>query len=93
MGMKKSSIAGMLMTMGLGMMAMSDYDDGTGRGTNTLTAKDIEDIRKAKVESIRRKKIEKLIKQGCKKFVFGSNEIYARTQKNADRKARNNGWL
>jgi len=30
---------------------------------------------------------------GLKEFVYGGNSLYARDQKNADRKARNRNWL
>jgi hypothetical protein len=40
-----------------------------------------------------KKRIERLKQKGVSEYFYGQNVIYARDQKNADRKARNKGYL
>lgn len=42
---------------------------------------------------LEKKRIEKLKKQGVNEYFYGENVVYARDKKNADRKAKNKGWL
>lgn len=56
---------------------------------NELTEEEIELLKK-KFED---KQEQLKINQGLSKFWYGSNYVWARNQKNADRKAKNNGYL
>jgi hypothetical protein len=40
-----------------------------------------------------KKRLERLKEKGVNEYFYGKNVIYARDQKNADRKARNKGYL
>lgn len=40
-----------------------------------------------------KKRIERLKQKGVNEYFYGVNTVYARNQKNADRKARNKGYL
>lgn len=88
--MKKSHA---LMTM-MGMaMALSDQnglynDPETVR--KPLTKEEIEEHKRLKKEAIEKKRRENY---GLAEYFYGENVIYARNQKNADRKARNKGYL
>lgn len=90
MGMKKSNA---LMTM-MGMaMALSDQN-GLYKDTETvrkpLTKEQIEERKRLKQEAIENKRRENY---GLTEYFYGENVIYARNKKNADRKARNKGYL
>ena len=39
------------------------------------------------------RQVKKIIPKGLTEFFYGENKIYALNQKNADRKARNKGYL
>lgn len=49
--------------------------------------------KKRRIQDRENKKIEALKSKGVKEFFYGDVVIYARNQKNADRKARNKGIL
>jgi len=88
--MKKSHA---LMTM-MGMaMALSDQN-GIYNGTETvrkpLTKEQIKERKRLKQEAIEKKRRENY---GLHEYFYGENVIYARNKKNADRKARNKGYL
>ena len=52
------------------------------------------DEEKAELKAIAEKKrLERLKQKGVNAYFYGVNTVYARNQKNADRKARNNGYL
>jgi len=90
MGMKKSHA---LMTM-MGMaMALSDQN-GLYNDTETvrkpLTKEQIQERKRLKQEAIEKKRRENY---GLTEYFYGDNVIYARNKKNADRKARNKGYL
>ena len=54
---------------------------------------ELTDEEKAEIKAIiERKRIEKLKKQSVKEYFYGQKIIYAR-KKNADKKARNKGYL
>ncbi len=56
--------------------------------------RELTDEEKEKLKAIaENKRIERLKKQGVNEYFYGQNVIYARNQKNADRKARNKGYL
>ena len=88
MGMKKGALMAMM-----GAMAMSTMDGGNPFMTATekkeLTPDELEAYEKLKAE----KDIEKKIKQGQKPFEFGNVIIWARNEKNANRKAKNSGLI
>lgn len=55
---------------------------------------ELTDEEKEKLKAIaENKRIERLKQQGLNEYFYGQNVIYARDQKNADRKARNKGYL
>lgn len=52
------------------------------------------DKEKAELKAIAgKKRLERLKQKGVNEYFYGQNVIYARNKKNADRKARNNGYL
>jgi hypothetical protein len=56
--------------------------------------RELTDEEKVKLKSeIKKKKVARLEQRGVKKFFYGDNVIYARNKKNADRKAKNKGYL
>ncbi len=56
--------------------------------------RELTDEEKEKLKAIaENKRIERLKQQGVNEYFYGQNVIYARNQKNADRKARNKGYL
>jgi len=71
-----------------GAVAMiSDYE-------TTPEYKELTDKQKAEIKAIaEQKRLERLKKQGVKEYFYGDKVIYARNKKNADRKARNKGYL
>lgn len=85
-GMKnKSGLYAMLASMAvignIGYSERSEYQELT-------------DEEREKIKSITKKKrMEKLRKQGVNEYFYGKNVVYARNKKNADRKARNKGYL
>jgi len=77
----------------LAMMASmaSMYGSGYHEGTEY---QGLTDKKKEELKSFSEKKrIERLKKQGVNEYFYGQNVIYARNQKNADRKARNKGYI
>jgi len=56
--------------------------------------RELTDEEKERLKAIAEKKsIERLKQKGVNEYFYGQNVIYARDQKNADRKARNKGYL
>ena len=56
--------------------------------------RELTDEEKEKLKAIAENKlIERLKQQGVNEYFYGQNVIYARNQNNADRKARNKGYL
>ena len=56
--------------------------------------RELTDEEKEKLKAIaENKRIERLKQQGVNEYFYGQNVIYARNQKNADRKARNKGYI
>jgi hypothetical protein len=45
------------------------------------------------IDQKRRNQKKRLKDKGVKEFFYGRNSILARDQKNADRKAKNKGWI
>ena len=48
---------------------------------------------KDKVQHLREAEIDRKLKNGAKEFFYGENKVIARDKKNADRKARNLGYI
>lgn len=78
-----------LYAMMASMMAMGDTGYSERSEYRELTDKEKEEL-KVIAEN---KRIERLKQQGVNEYFYGQNVIYARNQKNADRKARNKGYL
>jgi hypothetical protein len=56
--------------------------------------RELTDEEKEQLKAIAEKKrIERIKQKGVSEYFYGQNVIYARNQKNADRKARNKGYL
>jgi len=95
MGMKKSN-AFMMMNLAMMMSEGIDYPDITkdeylGR---TPTKEELEERAKRIKEQKENDRVKKLLsKEGVSEYFYGQNIIYARKKKNADRKARNKGYL
>ena len=78
-----------LFTMMAAMAAMGDAGYSERSEYRELT-----DEEKAELKDIAEKKrLERLKHKGVNEYFYGQNVIYARNQKNADRKARNKGYL
>lgn len=81
--------AGMMMAMA-GMMAAMAYDSPTGKMYKEPIIGESEESKKRRMEVF---KSQQNIKRGLKRFYYGKNFVWARDQKNADRKARLQNWL
>jgi len=81
MGMKTQ--AGLMMMM---MMAMATNNNGFGDIYEPPTKEEMEKKRAIALKA-------RNLKQGVNEYFYGVNVIYARTQKNADRKARKQGLI
>ena len=78
-----------LFTMMAAMAAMGDIGYSEKSEYRELT-----DEEKERLKAIAEKKrIERIKQQGVNEYFYGHNVIYARNQKNADRKARNKGYI
>ena len=77
-----------LMVAGLGMM-------GSGGNIGTAKTTDAELIERTRREIMQAKdRAEtRAIQNGAKRFWYKENSLIARDQANADRKAKNRGWL
>ena len=87
-------MSGMKSKLGLfAMLAAMDAMWDTGYSKKSKYRK-LTDEEKEQLKAIAKKKrIEKLKQQGVNEYFYGQNVIYARNQKNADKKARNKGYL
>ena len=88
--MKKSHALTTIMGMA---MALSDqnilYND-TETVRKPLTKEEIKERQRLKQEAFEKKRRENY---GLTGYFYGENVVYARNKKNADRKARNKGYL
>lgn len=84
----KSKKLGLLTAM-MGMASMQD----TMYSNPTLSNKDIKELAEQRRRKQEAFESERRKKRGLKEYFYGENVIYARNQKNADRKARNKGYL
>ncbi len=71
------------------MAMMGDLSYNNEPEYKTLT--DEEKVKLKAIADAKRK--ERLKKQGVQEYFYGNKVIYARNKKNADRKARNKGYL
>ena len=84
------------MKSGLGMYAMfaamasmgnnGFYEDESYRELTAMEREELQAIAE-------RKRIELLKQRGVNEYFYGANVVYARNQKNADRKAKTKGYL
>ena len=77
----------MLGLMAFAMMEMGSQSRNRTREYEPMETDDERKLRLVQAEIKRHKA------NGLKEFVYGENSLYARDQKNADRKARNRHWL
>lgn len=87
-------MSGMKSKLGMfAMMAAMASMDEAGYSKRS-EYRELTDEEKAKLKAIAEKKrLERLKEKGVNEYFYGQNVIYARNQKNADRKARNKGYL
>lgn len=83
--MKKQNMLGMLAMMAA-MASMEANGCSEKSNYRELTDEELKAIAE-------KKRLERLKKQGVSEYFYGENVIYARNQKNADRKARKKGYL
>jgi hypothetical protein len=80
--------------LGLVAMMAAMADMGNTPYSERSEYRELTDEEKERLKAIAEKKrLERLKKQGVNKYFYGQNVIHARNQKNADRKARNKGYL
>jgi hypothetical protein len=90
MGIKKQS--GLMLDM-LGMMAaMGDTSEMGYNKPERINILTPEERAKLKLR-MEKQKINKLKEKGVIEFFYGENSVFARNQKNADRKAKNLGYI
>jgi hydroxylamine reductase (hybrid-cluster protein) len=86
-----SKMKGMLGAYAM-MMAMASMGDPGYSERSEY--RELTDEEKEQLKAIAEKKrIERLKQKGVSEYFYGVNSVYARDQKNADRKARNKGYL
>jgi hypothetical protein len=78
-----------LLALMSGMLAMGNPGYSERIEYRQLTDKEKEHL-KALAE---KKRVDRLKRKGVNEYFYGQNVIYARNQKNADRKAKNKGYL
>jgi len=81
-------MSGMKSKLGLFTMMAAMGDTGYSERSKY---RELTDEEKAELKAIAEKK--RLKQQGVNEYFYGQNVIYARNKKNADRKARNKGYL
>jgi hypothetical protein len=87
-------MSGMKSKLGLFAMMAAMASMGDNSYSERSEYRELTDEEKAELKAIAEKKrLERLKKQGVNEYFYGQNVIYARNQKNADRKARNKGYL
>jgi hypothetical protein len=80
----------------LGMLAMMAAMASMGETgySERSEYRQLTDGEKAELKAIAEKKrLERLKQKGVNEYFYGQNVIYARNQKNADKKARKKGYL
>jgi len=90
MGMKRSFAHIVPLMMAAAMMGEKMEPETAA----SLSPKEVDKLRKKRREFIDEKNEQRRIKEyGLQEFIYGERVIYARNQKNADRKARNEGLI
>lgn len=77
----------------LGVVAALAHDQDGVIPTNRQTEKSLEQNRESLLEANKLKVDKMRLASGQKKFFYGDNYVWSRDQENADRKARNSGFL
>jgi len=87
-------MSGMKSKLGMfAMMAAMAFMGNDGYSERSEYRK-LTDEEKSELKAIAEKKRLELLKQkGVNEYFYGVNTVFARNQKNADRKARNKGYL
>jgi hypothetical protein len=83
----KSKLGMFAMMAAMASMGESGYSERSEQ--RKLTDEDKEEL-KAIAE---KKRLERLKEKGVNEYFYGANTVYARNRKNADKKARNKGYL
>jgi hypothetical protein len=87
-------MSGMKSKLGLYAMLAAMAAMGDTGYSEKSEYRELTDEEKEQLKAIAEKKrIERIKQQGVNEYFYGHNVIYARNQKNADRKARNKGYL
>jgi hypothetical protein len=73
----------------IAMMSAMMNPDAFREESYQMSPKEVEALKLAKEQE----RITRLKEKGVHEFYYGENVVYARTQKNADRKARNLGYV
>ena len=90
MGMKRSFAHIIPLIMAAAMMG----EEMPPETAASLTPKEVDELRKKKRKFIdKRHEQNRIEKYDLKEFKYGEEIIYARNQKNADRKAKNKGYI
>jgi uncharacterized Fe-S center protein len=83
----KSKLGMFAMMAAMASMGESGYSERSEQ--RKLTDEDKEEL-KAIAE---KKRLERIKEKGVNEYFYGANTVYARNRKNADKKARNKGYL
>ena len=84
----KSYLQFQMMAAMMSMGSSHSFGDKDG-----LSAEDAEGLRLKRERKAKAAEVKQNLAKGLKKFVYGSNVIWAMNEKNADRKAKNKGYL
>lgn len=90
MGMKKSSLSALAMMSIAAAMSADSYPSSNNPAKTGPTPEELEEKRKKQLDRLTEINNNKY---GLKAFFYEEHIIYARNQKNADRKARNKGYI
>lgn len=84
-------MSGMKRMLGIAsMMAALAYGGKSRTTPDYYKPKESDEERKARLAKA---EIEKYKQQGLTEFIYGENSLWALNKKNADKKARDKGWL
>ncbi len=93
---KKLNTLMAMMSVSLAMSSINDsnrgqvYDDGMPKLSDKEKKERLEEYNKKRLAQA---EIETKKSNGLKEFTYGEHTILALNQKNADKKAKNNGWI
>ena len=88
--MKRSNALMTMMGMAIALSEKNGLYNDTETVRKPLTKEQIQERKRLKQEAFEKKKRDKY---GLTEYFYGDNVIYARNKKNANRKARNKGYL